>query len=121
MFSALKRTLFDYSEECKADILYLLKKTCAFLIVGLIFFVIGEQIDIEWVAGIGGLCLLIFGFQWGRGLFGAVDFAVRFIKDGVLKWVFLFLGCGFIACLGYIYFLWCMIKLLIIFIKNNRA
>ena len=117
MFQALKRTLFDYSENCKADIVYLLKKTCAFLIVGLILSPFMERV--EWLGLIGGICLIIFGFQWGRGLFGAVDFATSLTSNVVLKWTFLIIGFGIICCLGYIYFLWCMIKLLIIFIKNQ--
>ncbi len=117
MFSALKRTLFDYSDGCKQEILYLLKKTCAFLIVGFPLFLFMERI--EWLGGIGGICLMIFGFQWGRGLLGAVDFATRLTNNGFLKWTILIIGFGIVTVLGYIYFIWCMIKLLIIFIKNR--
>lgn len=117
MLRALKRTLLDYSEGCKEDILYLLKKTCAFLIVGLILSPFMERV--EWLGGIGGICLIIFGFQWGRGLLGAVDFATRLTNNSFLKWTILIIGFGIVCCLGYIYFLWCMIKLLIIFMKNK--
>lgn len=117
MFSALKRTLFDYSDGCKQEILYLLKKTCVFLIVGLILFPFMGRI--EWLGGIGGICLIIFGFQWGRGLLGAVDFATRLTNNGFLKWMILIIGFGIVAALGYIYFLWCMIKLIVILIKNR--
>lgn len=117
MFQALKKTLFDYSNGCKEEILYLLKKTCAFLIVGLILFPFMEHVD--WLGGIGGICLIIFGFQWGRGLLNSVGLAMSFTNNGILKWIILIIGFGIVCCLGYVYFIWCMIKLLIIFIKNK--
>lgn len=117
MFRALKRTLFDYSEDYRADILYLLKKTLLFLTVGLVTFPFANQV--EFLGYIGSLCLIVFGFQWGRGLLGAVDFATRLTNNVFLKWILLIIGFAVVSVLGYIYFTWCMIKLLIIFIKNK--
>ncbi|MDO4154759.1 MAG: hypothetical protein Q4E21_07920 [Clostridia bacterium] len=116
MFSKLKYILFDFSDTCKNDILSETKRTIVFLIVGLIAFpFIGKS---EWLGGIGGLCLCVFGFMWGRALVSSLAGLGSLIKNDMLKWMFIIIFFGVCVLIGFIYFVWCMVKLIVMAVRK---
>lgn len=119
MFAKLKYILFDFSDNFKNDFLGLLKKTAVFLIVGIIAMLLSDLIE---PAGyVAGGCELIFGFLWGRNLIASfIDFS-SISSNFIIKWaivIFVFIiGIAF----GYIYFLWCVIKMIVVLIKGAKT
>ncbi|MCM1234980.1 MAG: hypothetical protein NC489_33190 [Ruminococcus flavefaciens] len=118
MFSKLKYILFDFSENFKNDFLGLFKKSIAFLVIGIIMFPFMDKVEI--IGGIGGVALFMFGFLWGRGLVSSLAGLGSISSNIIIKWtilIFLYIiGIAF----GYIYFLWCVIKMIVVLIKNNK-
>lgn len=116
MISRLKYILFDFSDNFKTDFLDLLKKSIAFLIIGIIAFIFADLSDIVEIIASAGI--VIFGFVWGRGLFAGLLGFSNLSNNLVIKIAILVFSFTIGIFAGYIYFLWCLIKMAIVFIKD---
>lgn len=116
MISKIKYVLFDYSNNFKNDFMKLFKKSIAFLIIGIIFFALNGVN--ETFGFIGSISLIIFGIMWCRNILVFLTGLSLFPKNVILKWTCMLIAFMICFCLGYIYFLWCSIKMLIIFVKK---
>lgn len=118
MFSKLKYILFDFSDNFKNDFLGLFKKSIAFLVIGIIMFPFMDKVEV--IGVIGGVALFIFGFMWGRDLISSLAVFGSISNNVMIKWtilIFLYIiGIAF----GYIYFLWCVIKMIVVLIKGKK-
>ena len=118
MFSKLRYILFDFRDNFKNDFLDLFKKSIAFLVLGIIMFPFADKSEV--VGGIGGVLLFVFGFMWGRDLISSLAIFGSISSNIMIKWtilIFLYLiGIAF----GYIYFLWCVIKMIVVLIKKIK-
>lgn len=116
MFSKLKYILFDFSNNFKNNFLALFKKSIIFLIVGIVASIFsGTSEIIELISG-GGI--VIFGFMWGRNLFADLLGFSNLSNNIVIKISILIFAFTIGIFAGYIYFVWCLIKTAIIFVKN---
>ncbi len=118
MFSKLKYILFDFSDNFKNDFLNNFKKSAVFLVVGIIALLLSEIL--ESAGAVAGGCILIFGFLWGRSLIASLSILGGISNNIMIKWtilIFLYIiGIAF----GYIYFLWCVIKMIVVLIKKIK-
>lgn len=118
MFSKLKYILFDFSDNFKNDFLGLLKKTIAFLVIGIIMFPFMDKAEV--IGGIGGVLLFIFGFLWGRDLVSSLAGLENICGNIMIKWTILIFLYIIGIVFGYIYFLWCVIKMIVVLIKDSK-
>ncbi len=117
MFSKLKYILFDFSDDFKENYLTLIKKSIAFLILGIIMFPFMDKVEV--IGGIGGIALFIFGFLWGRNLTASLSGLYNLPRNIIIKWLILIALFAVGIVFGYIYFLWCTIKFIVVLIKNR--
>lgn len=116
MISRLKYILFDFSNNFKDDFLSTLKKSIALLIIGVIGSVFMDKADFMGI--IAGIGLFGFGFIWGRTLTTAlVDFS-NITSNIMLKWTIMIFMLAIGIAFGYIYFVWCLIKMIVVVIKQ---
>lgn len=118
MLSKLKYIFLDFSDDFKRDFISTLKKSVIFLIIGIVTLFISDSSGA--VSLIKGLSFLIFGLFWCRDLVAALTAAVLLPKNIMIKLVLLL--ALYVVCLfiGYIYFLWCIVKMVVILIKPKE-
>lgn len=120
----VKYVLFDFSENFKDDFLNTLGKSVVFIIGTVVFGIISAILggSNEIVYGIAAVCAIITGILWGRSfssVFSLGD-AIRsiFSNNVIMQWFALILSYVAIFLLGWVYFLWCVIKFVICLIKK---
>lgn len=118
MFSKLKYILFDFSDDFKNDFLNTLKKSAAFLVVGIIALFLSEILEPASI--IAGGCILIFGFIWGRSLISSLAIFGSISNNFIIRLFMVVIIYGISIAFGYIYFLWCFIKFIICLIKQSK-
>lgn len=117
MIQKIKYVLFDFSEDFKNNFMALFKKTAALLVIGLIVCCLGS-IN-ETLSMIGGGCLVVFGFLWGRDFVGTFFNLASSFNNFFFK-MFAFIFTIAIALLvGFVYFLWCVVKVIVYYIKRS--
>lgn len=117
MIQKIKYVLFDFSEGFKNNFMALFKKTAALLVIGLIACCLGSIS--ETLSMIGGGCLVVFGFLWGRDFVGTIFNLASSINNFFFK-IFAFIFTIAIALLvGFVYFMWCVIKVIVYYIKRS--
>lgn len=118
MFSKIKYVLFDYSDKFKDDFWSLFTKTALLLIAGIIMFALSGINDT--LGSIGAFALLIFGLIWGREIVGLIP-PPSFVSNFVIRmfWIMFSFMLSFIV--GFIYFAWCVVKIVICYIKGNTV
>lgn len=118
MFAKLKYIFLDFSDDFKSDFKSTLKKSIVFLIIGIITLFFSSSSGA--VSLIRGLSFLIFGLFWSRDLVSSLTTAALLPKNVMIKMVLLL--ALYVVCLiiGYFYFLWCIIKMIIIFAKPKE-
>lgn len=113
MIEKFKSLFLDYSDSFKEKFLFTLKKSIIFLIVGLILFCINNDVT----KLIGAICIIIFGLFWASGLTKTLlDISSGYMIFGSNSLIKFFITILiFIVCmaLGYLYFAWGIIKLII--------
>ena len=116
MIEKIKYILFDFSDEFKNDFLNTFKKTLVFLIIGAVGLALVSVNDV--FSAVGGLGIVVFGFLWGREFVGSVSSFGNNINNFIFK-LFWIIFMFFIAlAVGYVYFAWCVIKIIIFYIKK---
>ena len=117
MFEKIKYILFDFSDNFKHDFLNTLKKSAAFFIIGIIAVTLKNSI--EFAGFLGSLCIFIFGFMWGRSLINSLAILSTVSNNFMIRLTLTIVLYAIGIIFGYIYFLWCLIKMLIILIKKQ--
>lgn len=118
MFAKLKYILFDFSDNFKNDFLDAFKKSVVFIVVGIIAGIVQAIADIEVAGAIAGGCIVIFGFIWGRSLVSSLAILGNISKNFIIRMYLILLIYVIAICVGYIYFIWCLIKMIVILIKK---
>lgn len=118
MFSKLKYILFDFSDNFKNDFLNTLKKSIAFLVIGVIALLLSGVLDPASI--VAGGCILIFGFLWGRSLISSLAIFGSISNNFIIKLFLVVFIYAISIAFGYIYFLWCFIKFIICLIKQSK-
>lgn len=116
MIEKIKYILFDFSDGFKNDFFNTFKKTIIFLIAGAVCLPLSGVNEVFSV--IGGLGIVVFGFLWGREFVASISSFGNFMNNSIFKlfWIiFMFLIA---LTIGYIYFAWCVIKIIIFYIKK---
>lgn len=116
MISKLKYILLDFGNDFKNDFLNTLKKSIVLLIIGIAGFIFKEKADFMIIAAIIGL--LGFGFIWARNLTSSLVNLSNITSNVVLKWTIFFITFTIGTIFGYIYFIWCLIKMIVVVIKQ---
>lgn len=128
MLNKIKYVLFDFSENFKNDFVNLFKKTAILLALGIILFLVGcisSSSDIFAAIGsIGMILMVIFGFIWGRN-FTSVTSLFQTIQRHNANNIIINLFCIvfsflFSLVIGFIYFIWCVVKMIIYTIKSKN-
>lgn len=120
MFSKLKYILFDFSDNFKNDFLDVFKKSVAFLVVGIIALIIYGFTNLEAAGIVAGGCELIFGFMWGRNLVSSLAILGSISNNFIIRMFLIVIIYAIAIVVGYIYFLWCLIKMIVIAVKNTK-
>ena len=115
MFAKLKYIFLDFSDYFKKDFISTLKRSVIFLIIGIVTLFIPGSSGV--LSLIKGLSFLIFGLFWSRDLVSSLTTAALLPKNVMIKMVLLIVLYAVCLIVGYIYFLWCIIKMIIIMIK----
>lgn len=116
MFSKLRYILFDFSDNFKNDFLSVFKSSIAFLIIGMIAKAFTNKFEYADIIAI--ICLLVFGFMWGKNLTTALVNFSNITSNAVLKWTIMLIMFAIGTLFGYIYFAWCLVKMIIVLIKK---
>lgn len=119
MFQKIKYVLFDFSDGFKNNFMALFKKTAVLLVIGLIVCCLGS-IN-ETLSMIGGACLVVFGFLWGRDLVGTLVNLTSSINNFFFKFFAFIFTIAIALLVGFVYFLWCVIKIIIYYVKKSSA
>lgn len=118
MLEKIKYIFTDFSDNFKNDFISTLKKSIAFLMAGIIasFFINSSESGIaELVCAVG---FIAFGIIWAKRVYSALSTLILIPQNIVIK-AFLFLAVSIVCMiLGYLYFAWGIIKLLLIAGKN---
>lgn len=117
MLAKLKYIFLDFSDVFKNDFINSLKKSVIFLIAGIVLYSLQNVNDT--CGTIGALCLIIFGIFWCKNLFSALIHSISIPNNIVLKWVLYAIIAIVCFVIGYIYFVWSIVKMLIYYIKKN--
>ncbi len=116
MFSKLRFILLDFSDNFKNDFLSTFKKSIAFLIAGIIAYAFIDKFEYAYI--IAAIGLFGFGFIWGRNLTTSLVNFSNITSNVVLKWTIMLIMFVIGTAFGYIYFAWCLIKMIIVIIKK---
>jgi hypothetical protein len=119
MLSKIKYVLFDFSDNFKNDFITMFKKSIAFLVIGVIMYAL-KNVN-ETVGYIGAIGILIFGIMWGKNLVTFLASIASLPQNVMIKWTCLFILFIICFCLGYIYFAWCVVKMIIYLIKKHSS
>lgn len=117
MIEKIKYVLFDYSEGFKNDFIATLKKTIAFLIIGAVCLPLSGVNEVFSV--VGGLGIVVFGFMWGREFVGSISTMGNTINNFIFKLFWIIFMFAIALVVGFAYFVWCLIKIVIYYIKKN--
>lgn len=118
MFAKLKYILFDFSDDFVNDFLDAFKKSVIFLMVGIIAGIVQEVASVEVAGAVAGGCMLVFGFVWGRSLVSSLAILGTISNNLMIRITLIVLIYAIAICVGYIFFLWCLIKIIVVFIKK---
>lgn len=117
MIGKIKYILLDFSEGFKNNFMALFKKTAILLIVGLALLPLNGVAEVFTL--ISGVCIVVFGFLWGRSFIGEVASFGNSINNFFFKifWVIFMFATALVF--GFVYFAWCVVKIIIYYIKKN--
>lgn len=118
MFAKLKYILLDFSDNFKNDFLDAFKKSVVFLVVGIIAGIVQGIANVEVAGAIAGGCILAFGFVWGRSLVSSLAILGTISNNLMIRITLIVLIYAIAIGVGYIYFLWCLIKMIVVVIKK---
>lgn len=119
MIEKIKYVLLDFSDGFKNNFMVLFKKTAVFLIVGLVLLPFSGVA--EFFTLVSGLCLVVFGFLWGRNLISGIASFGNSISNFFFKIFWIIFTFAAALIFGFIYFIWCVIKIVIYYIKKNTG
>lgn len=121
MVKKLKYIFCDFSDDFKSEFLSLLKKSIWFLIIGVIGMILMRS---ESVSGFGeimyALGFIIFGLIWAHKIASTLTIMALCPKNIMIKMVLLIAAYMVCMIIGYIYFVWSTVKIIIIAIINYK-
>ena len=118
MIKKIKYIFLDFSEGFKNDFLNTFKKSVIFLVAGIILYALQNLNDT--IGSIGAICIVIFGIFWCKNLFSALKNAIHIPNNIALQWVLYAIIAVICFIIGYIYFAWSVVKIIVYYMKRAK-
>lgn len=118
MIQKLKYIFFDFSNAFKKDFIATFKKSVVFLVLGVMGLALSGINST--LSAIGGLGILLFGVIWAKGLATGLTSLVAIPRNFFFKFFTFIFVYAFCMLLGYIYFAWGCVKMIIIAVKTAK-
>lgn len=119
MFERIKYVLFDFSEGFKNDFVGMFKKTVVFIVLAAVCLPLSGVNEIFSLAG--GFGVVAFGFMWGRSFVSSISSLGNSINNIIFKLFWIIFMFALSLVLGFAYFVWCLVKMVIYCIKKSST